>query len=311
MYDTTKPYKNKILKLISNTRHTPYVSIRGGIYSTINRKINYPEIDHTDGIGTKGIYHWQKRTFKNAVLDTLAMNLNDLAMARAIPYKLQNHIIIPKDDHRAILEIISQLSKECVKRKIAITGGETSIHNNSEGMDISMTVSGFIPKQKNNLFRKGDVLFGIRSTGLHSNGFTKVREIFGSNYRPEFIVPTKIYTDQILKLDKAVKINGMMHITGGAFTKLKQILPKNCDVIIKRNHHLKPHNIFRELNERGIGDKDMYKTFNCGVGFIFSANSRNSKKIRISHNLRVIGQVISGTGKMSIESMFSNKIIEF
>ena len=92
MYDPEKPYKKQILELIQKTWDTPYVSIKNNV---IKKKISYPDIDHTDGIGTKGIFHWQKQTFNNAVLDVMAMNLNDLALMRARPYKLSNHITVP------------------------------------------------------------------------------------------------------------------------------------------------------------------------------------------------------------------------
>lgn len=311
MYNPTKPYKNKILRLLNKTWKTPFVLVTADIYPTIQKKFDYPEIDHTDGIGTKGVYHWQKGTFKNAVIDALAMNLNDLAMARAIPYKLQNHIIVLEDNHEAILKIIKALSRECRKRKIAITGGETSIHNNLKGMDISMTISGFIPKLRPNSFRTGDILVGIKSNGLHSNGFTKVREIFGKKFRPEFIIPTKIYLDQILELDKRVKINGLIHITGGAFTKLKQILPQNCDAIITRDHTLKPHKIFYELYKRGVSDKEMYKTFNCGIGFIFSVSPKEINKILPQKEMAIIGHIVPGGGNIRIGSMFSEKLVIF
>jgi len=144
MYNPTKPYKEQILDLIKKTWETPHVHITRGIYPIIIRKNYYHEVDHTDGIGTKGIYHWEHRTFRNAILDTLAMNLNDLALARAVPYKLQNHILIPEDDKKAIIEIAETLTNECIKREIAITGGETSIHNNIYGVEVSLTVSGFI-----------------------------------------------------------------------------------------------------------------------------------------------------------------------
>lgn len=114
------------------------------------------------------------------------MNLNDLELVRAIPYKLQNHIIIPKDDKEAILEIIEAIVGECKQRNIAITGGETSIHDNTDGLDISMTVSGFIKDYKPNKFEIGNILIGIKSNGLHSSGFTKVREVFGKEDRSEF-----------------------------------------------------------------------------------------------------------------------------
>lgn len=312
MYNPVKPYKKQIIELIQQTWETPYLSVEEGVYPIIKKKFSYPEVDHTDGIGTKGIYHWQQRTFKNAVLDALAMNLNDLALVRAIPYKLQNHIIVPEEDER-IVEIIEALSKECRKRNIAITGGENSFHNNIDGLDISITMSGFIKKSKPNIFRSGDVLIGIKSSGLHSNGFTKVREVFGKEYRSDFVEPTNIYFDTILALEKKFDIRGMTHITGGAFTKLKNLL-NNTDIKITRNHKLKPQVIFQELYQRGVSDEEMYKTFNCGTGFILSVNPAEAEKIisKITpFNADIIGEIIPGTGQVKIESLFSDKEIIF
>lgn len=308
MYEPIKPYKKKILELIRKTWETPYVSVRDDIYPIIEKKFSYPEIDHTDGIGTKGIYHWQQGTFRNAVLDALAMNLNDLAIVRAVPYKLQNHIIIPEEDER-ILKIIEALSEECKRREIAITGGETSIHNNVDGLDISMTVSGFIKEPKENKFKEGDTLIGFRSNGLHSNGFTKIREVFGEEDRVEFIEPTKIYLDEVLDLNSKFDIHGMMHITGGAYSKLKDLL-ENTDVEINKVHKLEPQNIFKELYKRGVPDEEMYKTFNCGIGFILSVSSEDADNVIVGLDADIIGKVVSGTGKIKIESMFSDKIIE-
>lgn len=311
MYDPTKPYKKQILDLIKQTWETCYVSVKEGVYPIIKKKFSHPEVDHTDGIGTKGVYHWKQRSFENAALDALAMNLNDLALSRAIPYKLQNHIFIPKDDKDAILEIVKALVYESKKRNIAITGGETSIHDNIKGLDISMTVSGFIPKEKPNKFKRGDVLIGLKSSGLHSNGFTKVRKVFGKVWSPEFIKPTEIYLDTILELDEKYDIHGMMHITGGAYTKLKDILGKDTDAVIEKNYELEPHQIFRTLYNQGIPDKEMYTTFNCGTGFILSASPRNAKKIVASvKNAHPIGEIVRGTGKVKIESWFSRKKIE-
>jgi len=249
MYDPTKPYKEQILELIKQTWETPYVSVVGDVYPIIKKKFSYPEVDHTDGIGTKGVYHWQQRTFENAVIDALAMNLNDLALVGARPYRLQNHILLPEDDRDAILEIIETLAEECKRRDIAITGGETSIHNNIDGLEISLTVSGFIKNYKPNIFRPGDVLIGIRSNGLHSNGFTKV------------------------------------------------------------DHKLQPQQIFNELYEKGITDEEMYKTFNCGIGFILSTD--NAEEVISKLDADIIGEVVYGTGKIRIDSMFSDRKIEF
>lgn len=311
MYNSTKPYTKQIISLIQQTWATPYVEIRDNTYVVISKKFSCFEVDHTDGIGTKGVYHWQKRSFKNAVLDALAMNLNDLALVRAVPYKLQNHILIPKDDHRAILAIVKALSQECTKRQVAITGGETSVHDNMNGLDISLSVSGLIKNLKPNKFQVGDALIGLKSDGLHSNGFTKVREIFGKEYRSDFIRPTAIYLDTILALDKKFDIHGMMHITGGAFTKLKGLLD-GTDARINRNYQLEPQPIFKELYQHGVSDMEMYRTFNCGIGFVLSVMPQAANAIiSQSSSAAIIGEVVGGHGRVVIESMFSQRVVEF
>lgn len=310
MYNPVKPCKYKILKLIESTWNTPYVKIEKGLYPIIIKKFSLPEIQHTDGIGTKGIYHWQKRTFRNAVLDALAMNLNDLAMAGAVPYALQDHIVLPKDDHKAVLEIVKVLAKECRKRNIAITGGETSIHSGVQGMDISITLSGFIKFPQKNKYKAGDILIGLKSRGLHSNGFTKVREIFGKKYKKEFTEPTATYIDEVLPLLKGYKINGMMHVTGGAFTKLKDILEKT-DVIISHPRKLSPQKIFQEMYQKGLSSKEMYSTFNCGIGFVLSTPKYQTTEI-ISHlkNAEIIGEVRKGNGQICITSALDGRIVK-
>ncbi len=308
MYDPTKPYKKEILKLIQKTWETPYISVRNQV---VKKKFSFPEYCHSDGIGTKGIYHWQKRSFKNAVLDALAMNLNDFLIMNARPYAILNHLFLPSDDKKAILEIIGHLSKECRKRKIAIFGGETAIHNDMEGLELSITMLGFVEKPRVNKFKSGDILIGIESKGLHSNGFTKVREVFGKSYQPEFIRPTFIYFDTLFNLNKKFNINGMVHITGGAFTKLKDLL-NNANAKIKKDHKLKPQKIFRELYKKGVSDEEMYKIFNCGIGFILSVRPEEVNKILSKikdFKADVIGEIVPGTGKVKIESAFSNKEI--
>jgi len=311
LYDPTKPYKKKIIEEIQKTWKTPYISVKN---SLVNKKFDYPEYHHSDGIGTKGIYHWQKKSFKNAVIDAMAMNLNDLAIVRAIPYAIIDHMILPRDDQRAILQIISELAAICRKQKIAITGGETAIHDDASGLEISISMLGFVKKPVANKFRRGDILIGIASNGLHSNGFSKIRKVFKNEFRPDFIKPTFIYLLQILKLAEKFDIGGIMHITGGAYTKLKDLLDENLDVKIYRLHKLRPQKIFFELSRRGVLDEEMYKTFNCGIGFILSVRKNQVQKCLSaikSLPADIIGEVMSGSGKIIIESKFSDAIVEY
>lgn len=321
MYNPTKPYKEQVVKLVKRTWDTNYVNVANWrVTKYFNPNTEY---HHTDGIGTKGIYHLQKRSFKNAVIDALAMNLNDLAIEGAVPYGLVDHLLMTEEDVKAIYEIMENLSKECKKRNIAITGGETAIHNNMEGLEISITMLGYLNNPpKINKFRAGDMLVGLESSGLHSNGFTRIRELYGNGFCPEFIVPTYIYLDLILDICSEFKIYGMAHITGGAFTKIKGFLSRNANAKIFRNHKLNPQNIFSDIYSKILFEKDphkaseeMYKTFNCGIGFIFGIREKDVEKclnyIKEKSNFKadVVGEVVSGLGNVIIESNFSNNTI--
>ncbi len=312
MYNTMKPYTGKILEAIKRTWNTPYCQVEDHfgdckMYPSIKLKGDYWMVDHTDGIGTKGHYHWNMRTFKNAALDALAMNLNDLAMCGAEPIKLQNHIFLPEDDNDAIYEIIETLVEECEHRGIAMTGGETSIHNNMNGMDISMTVTGIYRGRPNraNRYVAGDCLIGLKSNGLHSNGFTRVHQVLEpvKGIIPEFVVPTRIYTDEIRKVYN--EVNMANHITGGAYTKL---LPYCKDVDLEFEFHgpyAHAQDIFWDLAEH-CSSEEMYKTFNCGYGFVLSVPCDKVKHVMNETGGWIIGDVREGTGKIIIKSAFHN-----
>jgi phosphoribosylaminoimidazole synthetase len=310
MYDTTKLYNDLIRSIIKKTWKTPYVFVKDDL---VTKKIYLKEYHHSDGIGTKGIYHWKNKTLENAVIDALAMNLNDMLMKRAIPYAITDHLFLPEDNKKYIARIIGKLAEECRKRDIAITGGETAIHDNSKEIELSITMMGFVENTRKNQFKIGDVVIGVKSSGLHSNGFTKVREIFGDENKPEFTIPTLIYHDAIINADKKYKINGLVHITGGAYTKLKKPL-KEGNIEIDSNW-LAPHPIFYELYEKGISDKEMYKTFNCGIGFVLSAHPDKANLIlskinRAGFKSEIIGKITPGNRKIHIKSAFTNKKIE-
>ena len=309
MYNPIKPFKKQILKEIEKTWRTPYVRVRRGIYPVITREPRGDKVDHTDGLGTKGVYHWQAGIWRAAAIDAMAMNLNDLAMSGARCYKLQNHITVPVEDKR-VFEILRAIVTECRKRKIAVTGGENSFHNNADGLDISVTVSGFVETGRSeNKIKPGEVLIGIASSGLHSNGFSLVRKVFGKKLRPEFVVPTAIYSDALLEALKHSPISGMMHITGGAWSKLRDIIGK-CDLVIDKP--LAPQKIFRDLYAKVKNDKVMYTTLNCGTGFVLSISPVQAIKVLTilsKHHLKakLIGRAVRGHGQIVITSAFTDK----
>ena len=144
---------------------------------------------------------------------------------------------------------------------------------------------------------------------MQCNGFTRVRGIFGEEFRPEFVEPTLIYYDSILELIQSMNINGMMNITGGAFTKLESVLGGN-DIEINSDL-MKPQEIFFELYKRGVSDGEMYETFNCGVGFVLSVPENPERTIDFlglkGLDSGLIGKVVRGNGKIKIQSAFSGR----
>lgn len=306
MYNTTKPHNAIILEQVKRTWETKYLTVSDGPYPIITRKfaLEVHEVDHTDGIGTKGEYHWRYRTFRNAVLDAMAMNLNDLHMVRATPYKLQNHIIMPEDDGEAVFEISKALADECVSRGIAITGGETSVHDNHAGLEISITMSGFLEEVRPNLFKNGQVLIGLASNGIHSNGFSLIRKACrekGVEFDPTWLAPTRIYRVPDLHL-----ISGIQHITGGAFTKLKSRAEPNSDIFIKSKMEV-PEVFQTVYNAFGgdVTDETMYRTFNCGIGMVLGVSPKDVERVLNTAGGEVIGSVEPGFGRIIIESQFS------
>jgi phosphoribosylformylglycinamidine cyclo-ligase len=337
-YDSSKPFKDRVIAAIESTwtvRSDIKVEKKGPYaYIVEDLPENTVKIDHTDGVGTKGTLHWSMKTFGNAVRDAFAMNANDLILMGAEPYRIQDHIIMEKDDHEAIITIAEELSKLCKEYKVVVTGGESAILDTVKGMEIGITMIGIVDKNKLILpnVKRGDVIIGLESNGLHSNGFTFLRSLFmgdlkmqlsdevyeGVSLGEELTRPTRIYVNALKKLFETHrdKITGMMHMTGGAFTKLRDIIPNNVDIKINRTHSLNPHKIFSVVKEKANwDDKQMYKNFNCGVGFSIVVQKEFAQEMLkvLNQELKadIIGEVVDGSGKVTVDSKFSDTTVEY
>jgi phosphoribosylformylglycinamidine cyclo-ligase len=319
-YDLAKT--EKIIKMIQGTWPTsgPFLVEKFKNQIVIKKDPtfwkDYLEIDRTDGIGTKGSLHWKQKTFSFAAQDAFAMNANDIIRAGAEPYRLQDHITIEEENDDAIFSIVKSLVDLCKKYKIAITSGETAILNTIKGLEIGITMTGRVKKDEiiNPEIQVGDKLIGLASNGIHSNGITIARKILGEI--EELTKPTEIYLElkEVLKNHRK-DVHGMAHITGGAFTKLKDIMNDKTDIKINRNHKLEPKSIFNSLKEKGnLSDETMYKTFNNGIGFIIAVDKNAAESaldiIKKYYKADIIGSVEKGSGKIKIESKFSDKIIQ-
>jgi phosphoribosylformylglycinamidine cyclo-ligase len=307
-YDTTKQYKHQLRKLIEMTwANCPHsIAIAPGLYPSFRRNHTDWEVDHTDGIGTKGQLHWRQGTFAAAAQDALAMNLNDLAMVGANAYKLQCHLMLPEDNHDVVIQIMNHLVAACCHRHIAITGGETSVHDNLAGLEISLTVTGIVVDHLTGKIEAGDRLIYLPAQGIHANGLTWVRQLMVCGALPFadwMVEPTPIYADRFL--GRQLPIKAAMHITGGAFTKLFDILPDRLDIDFQALPAERVPTIFFTLKDLlGFDSSRMYSTFNCGVGMILVTAAADADRVAAAVGGIVNGRVMVGNGRVRVGSTF-------
>jgi len=339
MYDPTKPFIDEVLKSIRRThpREGPIklepLGKRFRIILNHDYWKDFDTSDTADTIGNKGRIHWEMRTFSYAIQDGLGMVFNDLMEKNFEPYILRDIIILVKEDREAIYSLITSLTDQCLKYGVIISSGETV--QTSPAFEIGMVATG--KRRKNDKFepqvKKNSVIIGIGSNGLHSNGYKFVEEKlfdekhlklddkfpWGTTIGEELTRPTHIYLPVLKELFQKYhdSLHGLVHITGGAFTKLKELNPKdmNLDIMIRRNHSLKPQEIFSYLYSCGIPDEKMYERFNCGIGYVIALDSRRKdevlRTIRQYFPADVIGEVKEGSRRILIESQFDDRIIEY
>lgn len=247
-------------------------------------------VSSTDGVGTKIKIAVKMGFHKGIGIDLVAMCVNDIITCGAKPLFFLDYIAFGKFEEKIFEELIEGIVEGCKISQCALLGGETA---EMPGMyppgeyDCAGFVVGIVERDKvidGSTLSVGDVLIGLTSSGLHSNGFSLVRKIIEDHkldlekipeglQRPlgeEILTPTKIYVPVILTLlNRGIHIKGCAHITGGGFVdNLPRILPKNCKVIIEKSSWEKPF-IFKFFQEIGkIAEEEMYRVFNCGVGFV-------------------------------------------
>ena len=254
-------------------------------------------------------------------IDAVAMNVNDILCTGAQPLFFLDYIAYSKLDSDILLQIIKGLNYGCIQTGCSLIGGETAqmpgMYNQGE-YDLAGFCVGVVEKDRiidGSRIEPGDLLIGIESNGLHSNGFSLVRKVFSRNelkrYAPELLKPTRIYVKPILSLLYAIShkpyaVRGIAHITGGAFyDKVARILPNNVNVRINKDSWVAPK-IFRLIQNKGnIKDKEMYHTFNMGVGMVLIVEVKSIKAIisklaEFKLKSYVIGEVTMGKREVKI-----------
>lgn len=258
----------------------------------------------TDGIGTKILPLLEAQDYATIANDLIAMNLNDLACAGAFPMLFLDYIAVNRLDKDICLKIISELKNQLANYRCPLVGGEIAELKTivKEGaLDISGFALGLVEKKsllgKHNV-KEGDVIVGLSSSGIHTNGFTLINKLANDNLFDikKALTPTKIYISEILELNKKGLIKAAANITGGGLCdNIKRIIPNGLCAEIEKSA-LPKLEIFEELT-RIISEDEAYRVFNmgCGMALIIDRNDLNEVlKITEEHDPRLIGVIKSG-----------------
>ena len=247
-------------------------------------------VSGTDGCGTKVKLAILMDKHDTIGIDAVAMCVNDIICCGARPLFFLDYIACGKNVPEKIAQIVGGVAEGCVQSGAALIGGETAEHPGlmpQEDYDLAGFAVGIVDKKKildNNRMKAGDVVIGLASTGIHSNGFSLCRKVFDIDNNPDslyvpceelggksiaetLLTPTKIYVKSVLALLEKVDVKGISHITGGGFYEnIPRSIPKGlCAEIDKTSIRVLP--IFDLLAKTGnIPERDMYNTYNMGVG---------------------------------------------
>ncbi|MCT4598896.1 MAG: phosphoribosylformylglycinamidine cyclo-ligase [Vallitalea sp.] len=299
----------------------------GGLFSLAKHKMEEPIlVSGTDGVGTKLKMAFLLDTHNTIGIDCVAMCVNDIICSGAEPLFFLDYIACGKNTPEKIADIVSGIAEGCRQSGTALIGGETAEmpgFYNTDEYDMAGFAVGIVDKSKvidGSLVEEGDVLLGLPSSGIHSNGYSLVRKLFEptkdnlSTYidelnctlGEELLKPTKLYVEIINTLKDKVNIKAISHITGGGFIEnIPRVLKDNYSVNIRKGSW-PVHEIFNIMQEKGkIEDRSMYNTFNMGIGMVVVLNKEEGEKAikvleGIGEKSYIIGSIEKGNKEVII-----------
>ena len=280
---------------------------------------------HADGVGTKVIVAQMMNKFNTVGIDCVAMNVNDVICVGAQPVAFIDYIALRHPNEWLLQEIAKGLVKGAQQSKMAIVGGETAVlkdiisGDSENAFDLAGMVMGVVVRGKpilGDMIKPGDIILGVESSGLHSNGYTLARKVLLSKYSvddnadhlmqtvgEELLIPTRIYVRPVIEiLKKRIRVHGLANITGGGFTKMPR-LNSRVRYVFDNLPALK--GIFKQIQVDGnIENKEMYRTFNMGVGFCVVASKASIDDIISAfekHKMRceAVGKIEKGKGEVT------------
>ncbi len=287
----------------------------------------------TDGVGSKVQIAAKAKRFDTVGIDLVAMNVNDMLVMGAEPLFFLDYLAVHKLEPAVIADMVKGIAAGCREADCALIGGETAEMPDTYrkgDFDMAGFAVGVIERDKiitGKGVRPGDVILGLRSSGLHSNGYSLARTICfkrarlkltdvlddldGTTVGDALLAPTRIYVRPIIKLLARYKVkrvvHAMAHITGGGIVgNVPRVLPADCNAVIKKSSWPRPK-IFPFLQKTGPVEADeMFRVFNMGIGYVLIvaedfADSIARKLIRWGEKVNPIGRITRGTGKVVLK----------
>ena len=299
----------------------------GGFYALDKEDCDEPVlVAGTDGVGTKLRYAMLMDKHDTIGIDAVAMCVNDIVCQGAKPLFFLDYIATGRINPEKIADIVGGVSAGCVESNCALIGGETAEmpgFYGEEEYDIAGFAVGIVQKSRvinGSAIKAGDALIGLASSGIHSNGFSLVRRLFGENpsdltrysaelkksVGEEVLTPTRIYVKTILELVKKYQIKGIAHITGGGFIEnIPRMLPEGLKARINTGCYeiLPVFNVLAQLS--GLDEAQLYNTFNMGVGMVLAVDSAQADSIvksayELGEKAYIIGEVAQGEGGVEL-----------
>jgi phosphoribosylformylglycinamidine cyclo-ligase len=287
----------------------------------------------TDGVGSKVQLAAATKKFDTVGIDLVAMSVNDMLVAGAEPLFFLDYVAVHTLVPDMIAQIVKGVAAGCTQSDCALLGGETAEMPDTykEGdFDLAGFAVGVVERDKiisKNLVQPGDVILGLASSGLHSNGYALARniclkklklklsdaidELEGKVLADVLLEPTIIYVRAITKLLRSYKVkhivHAMAHITGSGLPgNVPRVLPDNCDALIKKSSWPRPA-IFDFLQSKGpVEEQEMFNVFNMGIGYVVVvapdfADSVANKLENYGHNVYNIGKITAGSGNVILK----------
>jgi len=262
---------------------------------------------HCDGVGSKLLVADEVGKFDTVGIDCVAMNVNDIICLGARPLVLVDYLALAEEDAGLVAEVMKGLQEGAKQAGCAIVGGETAIlpdmiKGGKKPFDLAATCVGVVEGEPvtGAKMKPGDILIGLESSGIHSNGYTLARKVLDAKkWGKQMLEPTKIYVKPVMEMLANCEVHGIAHITGGAFSKLSRI-GSYGKVGFLLDSMPEMEGVMAELAKKLGSDYEMYRTFNCGIGMCIACPASEEDAIigiAKKHGIRAqrVGGVTAGS----------------